>query len=52
VIVVADSSKFGRVAFSPICSLDQVEELITDRAGELHEVAREVVAAGIRVAFV
>ncbi len=30
VVVVADSSKIGRIAFARICSLDQVDELITD----------------------
>jgi DeoR family transcriptional regulator of aga operon len=52
VIVVADASKFGRVAFSPICSIGQVGELITDRGGENDEVARGLVAAGIKVTFV
>ncbi len=30
VVVVADSSKIGRVAFARICQVDQVDELITD----------------------
>jgi len=35
VVVVADSSKLGRVAFAQICSLDAVHELITDDAAQL-----------------
>lgn len=30
IIVLADSSKFGRAAFSPICKLSEVDLLITD----------------------
>jgi DeoR family transcriptional regulator, aga operon transcriptional repressor len=30
VIVVTDSSKLGRIAFAQICSIDRVDELITD----------------------
>lgn len=30
VIVLADSSKFGRTAFSPICDLSQIDRIITD----------------------
>ena len=29
-VVVADSSKVGRVTFARICGLDRVDELITD----------------------
>jgi DeoR family transcriptional regulator, aga operon transcriptional repressor len=32
VVVVADGSKLGRVAFAQICPLDMVDELITDAA--------------------
>lgn len=38
VVVVADGSKLGRVAFARICGIDEVHELITDaeaHAGEL-----------------
>jgi DeoR family transcriptional regulator of aga operon len=52
VVVVADASKFGHVAFAPICSFDQVEELITDRGGEDNDVARDLLAAGIKMTFV
>ena len=48
VIVVADSSKIGRTAFAQICSLHQVDELITDRQVENRDVAA-LEAAGIKV---
>ena len=31
VVVLADSSKFGKKSFAKICPLDQVDEIITDR---------------------
>jgi DeoR family transcriptional regulator of aga operon len=34
VVVVADSSKIGLVAFAQICPIDRVHELITDRGAE------------------
>jgi DeoR family transcriptional regulator of aga operon len=39
VIAVADSSKIGRVAFARICSLEAVDELITDQAADPSAVA-------------
>jgi DeoR family transcriptional regulator of aga operon len=48
VVVVTDSSKLGRVAFAQICSLDAVDELITD-AGATAEAIREISDAGITV---
>src|SRR6266700_5266185 len=39
VVVVADGSKIGRIAFARICSLDQVDELITDEGGHDDTVA-------------
>lgn len=51
VVVVADSSKIGIVAFAQICTIDRVHELITDvdadpgLVAELHE-------AGVRVTTV
>jgi DeoR family transcriptional regulator, aga operon transcriptional repressor len=44
VIVVADSSKLGRVAFARICEIDRVHELITDTRADASAVAafREV----------
>ncbi len=35
-IVVADSSKFGKVAFAKVCSLDEVDILVTDAGVEEH----------------
>lgn len=48
VIVVADSSKFGRVAFARIAGLDIIDKLVTDVAptGELAEQLR---IAGVKV---
>jgi DeoR family transcriptional regulator of aga operon len=40
VIVVADSSKLGRVHLARIAGLDQVDELITDSGADPDEVAR------------
>lgn len=34
VVVVADSSKLGRVAFARICTVAEVDELITDRGAD------------------
>ena len=39
VVVVADSSKIGRVAFAQICPVQRVHELITDGAADPGEVA-------------
>jgi DeoR family transcriptional regulator of aga operon len=51
VVVVADSSKLGRVAFAQICPIDAVDELITDdEAGT--EMVRELRDAGIAVTVV
>jgi DeoR family transcriptional regulator, aga operon transcriptional repressor len=36
VVVVADSSKIGQVAFARICPVDRVHELITDRSASPH----------------
>ena len=48
VVVVADSSKIGLVAFAQICPLDRVHELITDEAADPALVA-ELAAAGLKV---
>jgi DeoR family transcriptional regulator of aga operon len=50
-VVVADSSKIGRVAFARICGLDAVHDLITDAAADT-AVIREIEEAGVRVAVV
>jgi len=48
VIVVADHSKFGRVAFSQICPFNKVHYLITDAAAPA-EFVRAVVRNGVKV---
>jgi DeoR family transcriptional regulator, aga operon transcriptional repressor len=48
VIVVADSSKIGRIAFAQICAIDLVDELITDN-GVDPEAAAAIEQAGVRV---
>jgi DeoR family transcriptional regulator, aga operon transcriptional repressor len=51
VVVVADSSKIGQVAFARICGLDRVDELITD--GVSGEAGREAIReAGVAVTLV
>jgi DeoR family transcriptional regulator of aga operon len=39
VVVVADSSKIGRVAFAQICAIERIDELITDAAAPVDIVA-------------
>lgn len=51
IIVVADASKVGRVAFAQICPLEQVDELITDRKVDPEHVAA-LEAAGVTVTCV
>ena len=51
VVVVADSSKIGLVAFARICPIDRVHELITDAAADPALVA-ELLAAGLQVTTV
>jgi DeoR family transcriptional regulator of aga operon len=51
VVVVADSSKVGQVAFARICRLDEVDELITDGAADAATVAA-VRDAGVVVTLV
>jgi DeoR family transcriptional regulator of aga operon len=48
VVVVADSSKLGRVAFAQICPVEAVHELITD-AGAPAEIAAGIADAGVTV---
>ncbi|MGA2527789.1 MAG: DeoR/GlpR family DNA-binding transcription regulator [Acidimicrobiales bacterium] len=47
-VIVADSSKIGRVTFASICPLDLVDHLITDNEGDPQDVSR-LEAAGLRV---
>lgn|ERR1700675_2894359 len=51
VVVVADSSKIGLVAFAQICPIDRVHELITDTAADPALLA-ELSAAGLEVTTV
>jgi DeoR family transcriptional regulator of aga operon len=51
VVVVADSSKIGKVAFARICEVSEISELITD-AGADPEAVRALTDAGVRVTVV
>jgi DeoR family transcriptional regulator of aga operon len=51
VVVAADSSKVGQVAFARICDLDEVHELITDSAADRLQV-EAIRAAGVTVTLV
>jgi DeoR family transcriptional regulator, aga operon transcriptional repressor len=51
VVVVADSTKIGRVAFARICAADEVDELVTDDGADPDEVSR-LRDAGLRVTVV
>jgi DeoR family transcriptional regulator, aga operon transcriptional repressor len=51
VIVVADSSKVGQVAFARICELGAVHEVITDEAADAGEVAA-IREAGVEITLV
>jgi DeoR family transcriptional regulator of aga operon len=51
VVVVADSSKIGRIAFAKICGLERVHELITDETGDALAL-RAITDAGIEVVTV
>jgi len=48
VVVVADGSKVGRLALARICTIDAVDELITDASADPGEVAR-LRSAGVAV---
>jgi DeoR family transcriptional regulator of aga operon len=48
VVVVADSSKLGQVAFARICAVDEIDGLITDSDASPDEVA-PLEAAGVRI---
>lgn len=51
VVVTADSSKFGRVAFAQICRLGAVDELITD-AGADRAILKGLAEAGVKITIV
>jgi DeoR family transcriptional regulator of aga operon len=51
VIVVADSSKIGRIAFAQICPMQQIDELITDRQANPLDVAK-LESVGVKVTCV
>jgi DeoR family transcriptional regulator, aga operon transcriptional repressor len=51
VVVVADSSKIGRVAFARICELEGVHEMITD-AGADRGIVERISEAGVEVTTV
>jgi DeoR family transcriptional regulator of aga operon len=51
VVVVADSSKIGLVAFARICEIGAVGELITDRAAD-GRILAGLAEAGVRVTTV
>jgi DeoR family transcriptional regulator of aga operon len=48
VIVVADSTKLGQVAFARICGISDIDEVITDRDADPSEVAA-LEEAGVHV---
>lgn len=50
VVVVADSSKLGRVAFARICTVADVHELITDEEADTAQV-QALRAAGVKITF-
>ena len=51
VVLVADSSKIGKVAFARICAASDVDELITDGAADADAV-RALTDGGVRVTLV
>ena len=51
IIVLADSSKFGKKSFAKICDLDQIHELITDK-GISPEIKRKIEEKGVKVTMV
>ena len=51
VVVVADSSKIGKVAFARICEVGEISELITD-AGADPDAVRALTDSGVKVTLV
>jgi DeoR family transcriptional regulator of aga operon len=50
-VVVADSSKIGKVAFARICEAAAIDELITDSAAD-DTAVKALSDAGVRVTIV
>ena len=48
VIVLSDHTKFGKRGFSKICSLDEIDEIITDK-GISSSIAEKFISSGIKV---
>jgi len=48
VIVLADSSKFGKRSFGKICGLDQIDHIITDK-GITKNIADKIISLGIKL---
>jgi DeoR family transcriptional regulator of aga operon len=51
VIVVADSSKIGKITFARICGVAPVDELVTDVAAD-PDAVKALTEAGVRVSLV
>lgn len=51
IIVLADSSKFGKKSFAKICNLDQIHELITDK-GISSTIKKKMEEKGVKVTIV
>ncbi len=50
-IVLADHTKFNRRGYSQICSMDQVDEIVTDSEAP-HDIVEKILDAGIDVTIV
>ena len=48
-VILADHSKIGKRAFSPVATLDKVDTLITDQFPENEEMLRKIENAGVHV---
>ena len=51
VVIVADSSKIGKVAFARICEAAAIDELITDNAAD-ETTVKALSDSGVRVTIV
>src|SRR3546814_355502 len=50
-VVLADSTKFGKRGFGKICSLEEIDQVITD-AGISDHIARSLESMGVKVSIV